>query len=813
MNWPVLSSEKEAALGQLLGRAFELHRTGLVGEAEPLYRQVLQELPRHPQAQHMLGVLCAQQGRLAEALELLTSAVAGDPGSAAALSDFGLILHKLDRHAEALAAFDRALALEPQNAAALSNRGNTLARLGRRQEALASYNRALAIRPDYPEALYNRGQVLLALGRFEEALANHERALQLRPGQSDVLHGRASALCGLGRYEEALASYAAALAANRNSAEAHYDRANALAALHRCEEAVLGYDGALAIKPNHADALANRGNALLALRRYEEALESYHRALAVRPRDARVLNNRGSVLQELQRGEEALSSYAKALAIDPRLADALYNSANLLNELKRYDESLVAYEQGRAIEPDHPEANTIVVAAAAACDFARTAQLMPALMNAIEAGKSFTPFALLFLCDEPSRHRQCAERYIAHRIPLSARAPWLRASAAESSNRSRIRLAYLSADFQAHATAYLIAELMELHDRSRFEVLGISFGRDDQSSMRSRLVDAFDGFHDVQPMGDREAAAFVRGLDVDIAIDLKGHTQGSRPELLASRPAPIQVNYLGYPGTMGADFIDYVIADRIIVPFDQQPFYTEKVVHLPDSYQVNDRKRPMPETGPEPGARRAAGLPEQGFVFCCFNNSHKITQPIFEIWMRILNSVPGSVLWLLGDNAPAERNLRSEAQQRGIDPGRLVFAGRLDLAAHLARHRLADLFLDTLPYNAHTTASDALWAGLPVVTCRGRAFAGRVAAGLLHAVGLPELVTKSLADYEALALRLAGDQALLARVRGKLAQSRTSCALFDTERFCRHIEIAYERMWDTFQRGEPPQSFAVEPIA
>ena len=299
-------------------------------------------------------------------------------------------------------------------------------------------------------------------------------------------------------------------------------------------------------------------------------------------------------------------------------------------------------------------------------------------------------------------------------------------------------------------------------------------------------------------------------LEVDIAIDLKGYTQDSRPEILSHRPAPIQVSYLGYPGTMGADFIDYIIADKIVLPFDRQPHYAEKIVQLSDSYQVNDRQRDIAAHTP---TRAEAGLPDAGFVFCCFNNNYKITAAMFDLWMRLLADVPGSVLWLLRETADAETNLRREAKARGVDPARLVFAGRLKLDEHLARHRLADVFLDTLPYNAHTTASDALWAGLPVLTCQGQAFASRVAGSLLNAVGLPELVTHSLADYEALARRLATDAALLGALRAKLAQNRDTHALFNTDRFRRHIEAAYVRMWEIWQRGEAPQNFAVEASA
>jgi Glycosyl transferase family 41 len=327
--------------------------------------------------------------------------------------------------------------------------------------------------------------------------------------------------------------------------------------------------------------------------------------------------------------------------------------------------------------------------------------------------------------------------------------------------------------------------------------------------MRARLIAAFDEFHDVRMQSDREVAELIRKREVDIAVDLKGLTQDSRPGILASRPAPVQVTYIGFPGTIGADFIDYVLADPTVLPFDQAPFYPEKIVHLPDCYQVNDRHRQITAAAP---ARTDAGLPERGFVFCCFNNNWKITPALFDVWMRLLRAVEGSVLWLIRDNEAAAANLRQQAAARGIDPARLVFADHVTLEAHLARHRLADLFLDTLPYNAHTTASDALWTGLPIVTCLGESFSGRVAASLLNTVGLSDLVTANLADYEALAMKLATDPSALGKVRARLAANRSTFPLFDTDRFRRHIEAAYTTMWEIHQRGEAPRSFGVEPI-
>ena len=368
------------------------------------------------------------------------------------------------------------------------------------------------------------------------------------------------------------------------------------------------------------------------------------------------------------------------------------------------------------------------------------------------------------------------------------------------------RIAYLSADFREHATSQLMAGLFEQHDRSRFHVSAFSFGTNDRTAMRARLVAAFDEFHDVYQSSDIEVAQMLREREIDIAIDLKGHTQESRIGIFAYRPAPIAAAYLGYPATVGASLIDYFIGDPVALPFALQPHFDEKIVHLPDSYQCNDRKRMIAERTP---SRAEAGLPEQGFVFCSFNNNWKITPEVFDVWMRLLTEVEGGTLWLLRDNEGAEKNLRNEAQRRGVDPARLVFADRALPADHLARHRLADLFLDTLPCNAHTTASDALWTGLPLLTCLGNAFAGRVAASLNHAAGMADMVTTSLDEYHALALKLAREPDRLAAVKSRLAQNRDTCPLFDTVRLARHIEAAYMTMWERWQRGEPPASFAV----
>jgi protein O-GlcNAc transferase len=807
MARPVPSKETSASLRQMVGRATELLQRGRLAEAEAIYRQVLQQRPDQLDARHMLGVLRIQEGRYGDACQELRAVLDARPDAAEAWSHLALALHAMKRYEEALSAFEKAIALRPTQGDAHNNRGNLLSDLGRHEEALASYERALALRPRNIQALGNRGAALADLGRCEEALASYERALALTPDHPELLDQQGSVLAKLGRFDEALASYVKALLARPEYAPAHYHRGNVLANLKRYQQALTSYGKAIALQPDFAEAFDNRGNALAALKRHEEALASYDRALALVPNSAATLTNRGNALKSLKRFAQALADYDAALALAPDAAETLYNRANLLKETKHYADALACYDQARALDPGHADAFGFIDAALHTCDWQRIEGVLEAVAAELARGRSpVTPFTLLGLSDDPALHLQCARNYVATSLAAAPAALWQ----GEGRPHDKLRIAYLSADFQAHATAFLIAQLIELHDRSRFEIHAISFGRGDGDAMRARLVRAFDRFHDVRQMSDEAAAKLIHDLEIDIAVDLKGYTQDAGPEILRYRPAPVQVSFLGFPGTMGGDFIDYVIADPIVLPFAQQPHYSEKIVHLPDSYQPNGTGRPNVHFRLTRDELRAeAGLPQHGFVYCSFNNNYKITRAIFDVWMRVLARLPGSVLWLLRDNPWAEANLRREAQARGVAAERLVFAERKPLEAHLERYLLADLFLDTLPYNAHTTASDALWAGLPVLTCQGRAFAGRVAASLLRNVGMPELICHSLEEYEAAALRLATDGAALRSVQTKLAQTRKGAPLFDAERYRRHIEAAYTRMWEIAQSGAP-QSFAVE---
>jgi protein O-GlcNAc transferase len=817
-----------------------LHRMGRIVEAEAVYRSVLARDPSQFEALHLLGLIRYQQGRAGEAHPLLSRAIKLRPRSAQVLSVLVAVLLALGRLEEALAACDQLIALDPRDLDALYNRavflsrlrrfddallafdkvlardggsvdalferGNVLAALSRFDQAVCCYEQVLKQAPAHLGALTNRGNAFARLGRHTEALACYEKLLAVRPGDANALSNRGITLKVLGRYEEAMASCERALKIDPNSVAALITRGNVLAKLARYEEALASFERAVAVDARDVDALNNRGFALTQLRRFDDAFATFDRALAIDPANIGVLDNRGAALLAINRFEGALATFDRALALKPDNAETLYLRGHALANLGRYDEAVSAWERVLATDPGHPHAlGALAFYRLMLCDWSKAEEFEAKLKRALADEEAVVePFTLLAYSLGPADQLRYTRRFVRHRIPA---VPQLIPVPRERS-AGRLKIAYLSSSFNRHPTGWQIAELFELHDRKRFEVLGISYGPDDGSEIRARLIKAFDQFHDVLLRGDREVAQLLLDLDVDIAVDLKGHTEQARPAILAYRPAPIQVSYFGYTATMGVDFIDYILADRVALPFGQQHHYSEKIVHLPDSYWVNDSKRSVAE---EALSRGLAGLPQDGFVFCCLNNSYKLTPQVFEVWMRLLRRVEGSVLWLLGTSEAATRNLCNEASARGVDPSRLVFAPKTEISKHLARHRLADLFLDNLPVNAHTAASDALWVGLPVLTCTGESFVGRVAASLLSAVGLPELVTRSLDEYEALALKLASDPALIASIRRKLDGNRKTCPLFDTDRLRRGIERAYVTMWDIARRGEPPRSFAVGP--
>lgn len=679
---------------------------------------------------------------------------------------------------------------------------------GRHEEAVALIRLAIRIRPDAAAAHVNLGVALQRLGRWEDALASHDRALALMPNYANALVNRGNVLQDLTKHHDALLSYDRALALDPNHVEALFNRGCTLQGLNRHAEAVSSYDRVLGLRPNHVQAILNRGIALLDLERYEEALASFDWALALRADYAEAFNNRGAALQALRRYEEALTSFNRALALRPGYADAISNRSDALAALGRDGEAAEALAQLLEIDPAHNYAiGRLHRYRLRLCDWQTFESDTEAIIAAVRRGeKAVSPFIFLAITQSLADQLQCARTYVADKHPLAPAPLW----AKHRHPHDRIRVAYLSADFRDHPVSFLTAGLFEKHDLNRFEPIAISFSPGSDSTMGRRIKAAFGRFIEAYGKSDSAVAALMVDLQVDIAVDLMGITAESRTSIFSRRPAPIQVNYLGYPGTMGAEYIDYIIADDFVIPRDRQAWYAEKVVYLPDVFQVNDDQRPK---GDQILTRAAAGLPDSGFVFCSLNNHYKINPAMFSVWMRLLGQVAGSVLWLVGGNVAAQNNLRREAANRGVDPSRLIFAPELAYSDHLARLRLAELFLDTLPYNAGTMASDALWVGVPVLTCAGEAFVSRMAGSLLNAVGLPELITDNLDDYAALALQLATTPERLSAIRARLDRHRSTCALFDTERFCRNIEAAYIQMWERHQSGKPPQSLVVAPTA
>jgi predicted O-linked N-acetylglucosamine transferase (SPINDLY family) len=824
---------------QILDRALSLHNKGDITGAAKLYQRIIKTNPSNLHAVHFLGVAEAASGNIARAKLLMKRSLDAKPVNPDFIENYAAVLHRagehdelvqlcqqglqlspdslgllhasaagylaLGRFAEAIERLTRLVARHPRHVPAHFMLGSALAKTRQYEPALAAYDRALQLQPQLAEAHLDIGTIHFTNGRHGEALVSYDRALTLRSDLAEASLGRCYALIQLGRHEDALTAADQALKLRPDLAEAWVGRGNALLDLERFDEADAAYERALAARPELAAAWCGRGNVLLRRGRQQDAETAFDRAIVADAAFAEAWLGRGTLALSLGRHDDALAALDRAIALDQNLAGASLAKGQVAYLEKRYDEALSAWNRTLALNPDQP-----TVAAACLrvkmhlCDWSGFEAACASLRSSVQSGRIVSPFMFVAVPSTPAEQLQCARGWIARNFRVAS--PTIRSH----HDHGRIRLAYLSADFHQHATSQLMAGVFEQHDRTRFEVTAISIGPDDGSDMRRRIVAAFDRFVDAKPRGDAEIAEVMRSLEIDILVDLKGFTQDARTGILAMRPAPIQVNYLGFPGTLGADFVDYIVADRHVIPEQDIEAYAEKIVWLPESYQANDRSRAIADV---PADRAAHGLPADAFVFCCFNDNYKITPDVFSSWMRIMNAMDNSVLWLFEDNPKAADNLRREATVRGIAPQRLVFAGRLPTAEHLARHRCADLFLDTLPYGAHTTASDALWTGLPVLTCLGDTFAGRVGASLLNAIRMPELVATTPAAYEQLAIELARDPRRLTALRAKLALNRLRTPLYDTAQYTGDLEAAYVAMMQRHRAGLPPDHIRVQGAA
>jgi protein O-GlcNAc transferase len=710
------------------------------------------------------GIQAFENGNFERAESILNKVINIDVKNLSAFEILGLIKASEGKYLEASEFFGRAARINPKDAIIRYNLAKSLHDVGSLKDSISHHKKAVELAPNNPKAWLNYGKTLLDLSQYEEALVCFNQALKLAAD-----------------YDEAL-----------------INKAVTLNELKRFDEAITNYDQVLSLKPDYAVAWFNKGNILYELQHFDEAITHYDQALSLNQDFADAWLNKGNTLIELKYFDEAITHYDKVLSLKPDDADAWFYKGVALNELKQYDKAIKHFNKALSIKEDITWAlGALLHAKMKICDWANFDNSLEKFYKELILNKKISsPFSCITLTDHGLLQKKCAEIYVGS---IHSNNNFLE-TISKNCIKEKIRVGYFSADFHNHATGHLMAELFELHDKSQFELTGFSFGPITGDEMRQRLERSFDRFIEVGRKSDVEVAKLSRDLNIDIAVDLKGFTQDARAGIFSYRAAPIQVNYLGYPGTLGADYMDYIIADKTLIPLDAQSSYTEKVVYLPNSYQVNDRKRIISE---RQFTRQELGLPEDAFVFACFNNNYKILPATFASWMRILKVVEGSVLWLFQDNSWAAENLKKEAEKQGIAADRVVFAERFPLPEHLARHRQADLFLDTFPYNAHTTASDALWSGLPVLTLMGQSFASRVAVSLLNAIGLPELITSTQGEYEALAIELATNPKKLADIKLKLENNRLTAPLFDTPLFTKNLEDAYIKMYERYKADMP----------
>lgn len=787
-------------------QAVEHLKNGRLAESEVAHRRVLSRLPTHAPSLHHMGLIAYKRQETDDAVEYIRQSVAHQPDYHEAWLNLAIILGDMRRSHEAIAACRECLALQPRNAEVHTVLGNLLTVIENEPEAITTYIKALELRPDQPAVLVRLGNLMLKSGQVEAAAAHCRRALQLDPDFEEArsLDRRLSAM------SRPVASIEAKIEAESKNSDELARRLDELASFlrqdRRYDEAIELCRRATGIKPDNADYHFNLALALEGLGLVAEALESYQAGLAIEPDRAEAYTSVGCLLRTLKMEVGAIQALEHAIKLDPISPHAHYNLAISYKMRQQYDEATAAFKKCRECAPDaFVNRFEFLNLLHFQCDWdGMDEEERYCLENFRAKPIHLAPFQLISLASTRADQLRAARNYIKPlAVPERMRFKTYQSSLGAG---QRIRLGFLSCDFFEHATAILFSEVLERLDRTRFEIFGYCFSPDDGSAMRQRMLNAFEHVRKIGEMTHREAAATINADAIDILVDLKGYTKDGRPEILSYRPAPIQVNYLGYPATMGADFIDYIVADAIVAPMEHQADYSEKIVQLPNTYQPNDGQRKISD---EPITRADCGLPENAFVFCSFNNSYKLTPTMFDVWMHLLKQVPGSVLWLLVPNETCANNLKREAANRGVDASRLVFADRMPVEKHLARQRLADLFLDALPCNAHTTASDALWAGLPVLTCLGETFSGRVAGSLLAAMGVPELITTDLDAYAELALELARDKGKLERIRSKLASMRDTAPIFDSARYARNLEASFEKMVEIMRSGEAPRAFAV----
>jgi len=738
-------------------------------QAEKSFKEALMIMPNR--ASVLINLARAQLflKKFDEAKNNLQIALSQDEKNIQGWVNLGLIESHQEKHDQALLHFAKALQYDSNNYEALTLGSFSAFLVKKYALALDYVNKSIQLFDRNSSAWDLKGTLLHQLLNYDEALRSYDSAIQIDQTKPSYWNNKGNTLRQLGSFNDALTHFNHAITLKEDYVEAYLNKGNLLHHMNLFDEAIATLNQVIAIKPDYVDAFVMRAVVKNDMRKYEDAIIDYHHALEIKNNYSEVLLNLGNTYCQLNRFLEAKEVYEQAFNQNPEL-DYL--------------------------------AGTLFFVKIKMCDWSNYENRKNQLANKIREGKKCTlPFPLVAIFNEEQLITQAGKIY------CNERHPFVKNNLSFQSNKSgKIRIGYYSADFHNHATSYLMANLFELHNRDTFEVIAFSFGPDFNDQSRSRLKEAFDEFIDIRHLSDQKVAQLSREMCIDIAVDLKGHTQDARTSIFANRAAPIQINYLGYPASMGVDYIDYILVDKMLIDKNNVDSFTEKIIYLPNSYQVNDENRKVSK---RVFSKSECGLPETGFVFCCFNNNYKITPEMFDVWMKILIAVEGSVLWLFEDNPWAKDNLIQEAMKRGVPSNRLVFAKKMEISEHLARHQLADLFLDTVPCNAHTTASDALWMGLPVLTMQGNTFAGRVASSLINTIGLPELITQSLTEYENLAIEIAKDEETLTALKKKLEYNRIKSPLFDTKRYTKNLESAYLMIYEKYSNGTPPDHIQI----
>ena len=780
-----------------------LQSQGKLEEAIKVYKKSILLKPDYSEAYSNMGNVLQAKGNLDEAINFYNKSVLLQPDDSEVYNNMGNIYRDQGDLEKAIEAYNKSILLNPDYAKAFSNMGVAFQDQGKFEEAIEAHKKSILLKPDYAEAYNNLGVALQSQGKLEEAVKTYNKSILLKPDYAEAYNNIGVALQSQGKLEEAITVYKKSIFLKSDYARPYNNMGNVLKVQGKLEEAITVYKKSISLKPDYADAYSNMGVALQSQGKLEEAITVYKKSILLKPDFAKAYNNMGNVLKDQGKTEEAIKSFKNALLLKPDFAEAFNNMGNAFQGQNKLGEAIEAYTKALSIKPDYDSARAQRLHQQAhICDWTAIEEDRKLIPELGIFEKSVSPFFMLSLEDAPDLHHQRSKLYSINMYPQKP----IPLPDKPLKKPKRIRIGYFSADFKIHPVSYLIAKVIEKHNRDKFEIFGYLLVGNKEDELRKRFEKSFDALKDVSKFSDKEVALLSRQDNIDIAIDLNGYTQNSRSSIFAYRAAPVQINYLGFPGTMGADFIDYIIADQHLIPTENKKYFTEKPIYLPNTYMPTDNSR---EFSNRFISRSDMGLPDEAFVFCCFNNNYKITNLEFDIWMRLLIKVKGSVLWLRRSNQLSDKNIIKEAKKRNVDASRIVFADRVPIEEHLARHKLADLFIDTFAFNAHTTTTEALWAGLPVITKQGKGFAARVAGSLLKAIGLPELITKNVRDYENLIFELATNTNKLKVVKDKISENRLSKPLFDTELYLKHIEYGYQQAYQNYFDGKPPETIIV----